>query len=410
MKVVIAAVSSNRFISGVSRHAANVVRSLLTRSEVSELHVIVAPWEYQHMCDAVSSKDSRLHIHAVSLRPGTLSRNLWYYRDLPAIAKQLQADVVHISYPSPIREGAFHCPTVVTLHDFYPYDIPSNFGFPKVIFNRLILQQCLGAANAISCVSDSTRLRLGIKAPKALPKSVTVYNCVEPATPAVKPSFVEPWCNSAFLLCVAQHRRNKNIVLALKVFNRLLSRGDIDPSTRLLIVGMPGPESALIHKMARQANLTQRVVFASGISDAEMQWCYRNCEVLLAPSIVEGFGLPIAEAMIAGCRIVCSDIPAFRELGRQGCRFIELGPDAEVQFAEAICDSLHERRPLPSHLPYLSASVIAEQYLRLYQLVITAFGISHPAQIPTPASPASRPFSIQAIPVKQPKQRSVART
>jgi len=371
--------------------------------------VIVAPWEYQHMRDAVSRKDSRLHIHSVPLLPGTLSRNLWYFRDLPAIAQQLQADVVHISYPSPIRKDAFHCPTVVTLHDLYPYDIPSNFGFPKVIFNRLILQQCLRAANAIACVSDSTKLRLGIKSPQSLPKAVTVYNCVEPATSAAKPSFAEPWSNGAFLLCVAQHRRNKNIVLALRVFKRLLSRGDIDSSTRLLIVGMPGPESARIHRLVREESLTQRVVLVSGISDAEMQWCYRNCEVLLAPSIVEGFGLPIAEAMIAGCRIVCSDIPAFRELGGAKCRFIELGPGAGEQFAVAVCESLRERRPLPLHLPNLSASVIAEQYLRLYRLVITAFGISHPALVPALGSPASRPFTTQTTQAKRPEQPSVAR-
>ena len=84
MKIVVAAVSSNTSMSGVSRHAANIVRCLLTRSEVSAIHFLVAPWEYKHICEAVSRKDSRLHIHAVPLRPGTLHRNLWYYSHLPA--------------------------------------------------------------------------------------------------------------------------------------------------------------------------------------------------------------------------------------------------------------------------------------------------------------------------------------
>ena len=89
-------------------------------------------------------------IHAVQLRPGTLHRNFWYWSELPAIARQFNADLVHISYPSLVNRNAFSCPTVVSLHDLYPFDIPSNFGFPKVLFNRAILRQCLRAVNAIA--------------------------------------------------------------------------------------------------------------------------------------------------------------------------------------------------------------------------------------------------------------------
>ena len=64
-------------------------------------------------------------------------RNLWYYNQLPAIVRRLKETVVHFAYPAPVNRHALGCPAVVTLHDLYPYDIPSNFGFPKVLFNRL---------------------------------------------------------------------------------------------------------------------------------------------------------------------------------------------------------------------------------------------------------------------------------
>lgn len=373
MKIVIAAVSSNRFMSGVSRHAANLVRCLLNRSEISALHVLIAPWEHQYVCEAIGRTDARLHVHSVPLRPGTLSRNLWYYRGLPAIAEQVRADLVHVCYPSPVNAGAFPCPVVVTLHDLYPYDIPSNFGFPKVLFNRMILKQCLKSADAIACVSDSTRFRLGKEMPQVLVKSVTISNCVEAAPIAQRPSVAMTWADRPFLLCVAQHRRNKNIQLAIRAFKWLLSEGSLDAETRLMLIGMAGPESGRITELIRASGLTQRVVLTSGISDAEMNWCYRNCEVLLAPSIVEGFGLPVAEGRLAGCRIVCSDIAAFREIAGTGCRLVELGPEAEQQFAGAIASSLQERRPLPEHLTHLSPTTIAEQYLRLYRVVVESF-------------------------------------
>ena len=289
MRAVVAAVSSNRSMSGVSRHAANLVKCLLTRPEVTSLHLLVGEWEQKYVNEAIGRRDSRLHLHVVPIGPGTLSRNLWYYRTLPAIASQLHADIVHIAYPSPIRRGAFACPVVVTLHDLYPYDIPSNFGFPRVIVNREILKECLRNANAIACVSDSTRVQLLKRMPQKVLKAVTVNNCVELAPIARRPSFVVQCPVRPFFLCIAQHRRNKNILLALRTFKCLLSQGSIRSDTMLVLIGMPGPETGRIESYIRTSGLNQCVVMTSGLSDAEINWCYRNCELLLAPSIVEGF-------------------------------------------------------------------------------------------------------------------------
>jgi len=370
MKVVIAAVSSNRSLSGVSRHAANLAKCLLIRPEISALHVLVAPWELEYLKNAISRSDRRLRIHAVSLRPGTLRRNIWYYRTLPAIAEQLQADLVHLAYPSLIGRDAFPCPTVVTLHDLYPYDIASNFGFPKVLFNRVVLRQCLKNATSIACVSDATRGRLGTIMPRLLPKAETICNCAEGGPPPRKPPFAASWNEQPFLLCVAQHRRNKNVLFALRVFHSALASGQIAPTMRLVIVGLPGPESAEIFRFVRRADLQHRAVFVDGISDAELAWCYRHAELLLAPSIIEGFGLPVLEAQLAGCRVVCSDIAAFREVGSAGCRLVSLGPGAEHNFALAIAEALRTRRPAATTQARLSPAAIAGQYLVLYGTIL----------------------------------------
>ncbi len=118
-------------------------------------------------------------------------------------------------------------------------------------------------------------------------------------------------------------------------------------------------------------------------------------ELLLAPSSVEGFGLPVVEAELAGCRIVCSDIPAFREVGNEGCRYVELTQDSDQQFAKAIVLSLRERRPLPSHLPHLSPANIADQYVRLYNAVLS------------PASAGVAPVAPKGKAVAMPAQTSI---
>ncbi|MGO9939330.1 MAG: glycosyltransferase family 4 protein [Terracidiphilus sp.] len=372
MKVVIAAVSAPEHLNGVSRHAANVVRGLLTRTEVSDVHLLVGAWQQHTYANAVARQDARLHIHAVPIRRATIYRNCWYYSELPKIAAQLEADIVHLAYPMPVAAREFPCSTVVSLHDLYAFDIPENFGLLKSILNRQVVRQCLKSVDAIACVSESTRQQLGQWLGSSFSeKAVTILNSVESAASNCVRGPQPLHKSQPFLLCVAQHRRNKNIGLALRVFERSLHMGVIAPETQLLIVGVPGPETQQIERQIRTACLERSVVVLCGISDAELQWCYRNCELLLAPSIVEGFGLPVVEALLAGCRVVCSDIAAFREVGREDCHYVPLGRGELEAFTGAIRASLKTPRILPLSMPQLAASAIAEKYIMLYRRLQT---------------------------------------
>lgn len=367
MKIVVAAVSSTTQLSGVTRHAANLVRCLLTRADVLAVHLVVAQWQYASFCSALPQRDARLEIHLVNIGSSSISRNLWYYFELPILSRQLNADIVHLAYPVLVNRRACRCPVVVTLHDLYPYDIPSNFGFPKVLFNRLILQQCLRAVDAIACVSESTLRRLDIYAPRLeLEKATTIYNCVEAGPPVNNVSPLPNWTGEPFLLCIAQHRRNKNIMLALRVFHRLLREGEISPTAFLVIIGIEGPETKCIHHFIREAGLKDRVLLLRGISEAGLQWCYAHCELLLAPSIIEGFGLPIVEAMLHRCCIVCSDIPAFREVGGGYCHYAKLTPSAEEAFIRAIKRTNRSTNLRVPEISRFSSSRIADAYLKLY--------------------------------------------
>jgi glycosyltransferase involved in cell wall biosynthesis len=372
VKVLIGAASYASNISGIQRHACNVVRCLLEQQEVSFVHLVIAPWQRKLVQAAGIKPDVRLSTHIAEMEPSSLSRNLWHYRKLPELAARLKVDLVHLTYPVPVNAAAFSCPTVVTLHDMYPYEIPMNFGFPKFIFNRLVLKQCLRNVDAIACVSDVTRLRLEQYASAAVwQKGVRIYNCVEGQPACASQSPIPNWQGEPFLLCVAQHRRNKNLLLLIRTFDRLLRSGHVASNMKLIILGITAQDTRNIHRLVSTLSLGESVCFLEGLSEAELQWCYTRCEAVVAPSLTEGFGLPVAEGLLAGCRIVCSDIPAHREVGDGQCRFVALGRDAEVTLAEAIVEALKDPKGKPAFLPQFSSPVLAKQYISLYRKLLT---------------------------------------
>lgn len=377
MKILIVLTSLSRHISGVQRHGFNLARCLLMRNDIKEVHLVIAFWQHGVLQSIEPIRDNRLHLHTVKLSNDPLQRNWWYYTKLPRLATELGVDVVHLTYPLPVGRRGYQCPVVVSLHDVYPYDVPDNFGFPKVLFNKAILRQCMQAADAIACVSKSTRGRLEHIYPQiARSKATVICNCVESQSHVSAHSPVPRWAGEPFLLCVAQHRPNKNLLLLLGVFRRLLSTKQINSRTRLVIVGVPGPQTKLIQQFMSVAQLMHRVVLLTGLHDDELQWCYRNCGLLVAPSVVEGFGLPVAEALLAGCRVICSDIPAFREIGGNHCEYIPLDKDAELAFTKAIRTGILHPRPRSSALPQFSAKRIAEQYCQLYSALLNPVPLS----------------------------------
>jgi glycosyltransferase involved in cell wall biosynthesis len=371
MKIMLVAASVSSSMSGVQRHAFNMARCLLSHPGIDSITIVLAPWQRELARTSGLHAGPRLSFYFAEMHNSSLSRLHWFYRDLPTLARKLQPDLVHLAFPAPTDASSFSCPVVVSLHDLYPYEIPSNFGLLKGYFNRLILRQCLRAVNAIACVSETTLLQLDHYLPtQAGQISCRIYNCVEPIPVNAPLNPLAGLQGEPFLLCVAQHRRNKNIPLLIRIFERLRRSSDFDPATRLIIVGIKGPETHNIARMIRQDELEDFVLLRHGLSESELQWCYRYCEAVITPSIIEGFGLPVVEARMAGCHVICSDIPAFREFGGDS-NYVSLRAGADAAFATKVLGILRRPRPQPHSMPELAAPVIADQYVRLYRRLLT---------------------------------------
>jgi len=365
MNLLITAISSATGPSGICRHAYNLVRCAASRDEVFQITLALGNWQESYFNTSFNLEDIRVKIVSVGISNDAFARNTWYLRELPKLADEVAADIVHLSFPAPIRRDAMRCPVVVSLHDLYPYDEPNNFGFPKVFFNRVFLQQCLKEVDCVACVSETTLARLKLRFPRsAHRKAVVVHNCV--TIGSIDP-VLPPERQSRFALLIAQHRANKNIPLALKAFEELIQGKKNNSYLSLLVVGNQGPETTAIKSLIRQRSLETSVELIDGVSDGELRWLYTNCEFLMAPSSIEGFGLPIIEGLFCGCRVVCSDIPSFREIGGDACHYFDLHAESDSSaMVQAICKALTEPARPAKRLERFVMENVAKEYAALY--------------------------------------------
>ncbi len=118
-----------------------------------------------------------------------------------------------------------------------------------------------------------------------------------------------------YFVVVGTIEARKNLAFLLQVWKQWTQQGR-QPRARLVIVGRRGWESENVFDLLdRSAALAPTVVEVAELGDHGLAALLRGARAALAPSLVEGFGLPIAEALALGVPVIASDIDAFREVG-----------------------------------------------------------------------------------------------
>ena len=359
--------------TGVCRHAANLARCLADTDRVSRVTLVVGEWQRSYFEQSFNLESPKIQLVSIDIRNSSLSRNQWFIFGLPKLAFQLQPDIIHLSFPFPFVQRWFKSPVVSTIHDLYPFECPENFGYPQVWFNQLFLRQCLHNSDGLICVSKCTleSLKHYFSEIDSHQKTVVIYNYVDfnhisPKIP--EQFFLEE--GATFLLSVAQHRKNKNLDLLIQAYARLLTDGQLNHSTKLILVGSSGPETGNLQTLIQSLNLQSQVILLSSLEDEELCWLYKNCELFVIPSSTEGFCLPLVEAMTLSCRVVCSNIPIFQEVGSLDCAYFDLSDQSIQNLSETMTSALRRSPPSQSSThSRFSKEMVANQLLDFYASV-----------------------------------------
>ncbi len=231
-----------------------------------------------------------------------------------------------------------NCPTLLTVHDARP--ILSDVPMVRRAIYRQVLRRSLRDADAVITVSDTMRAELAAVEPRA--SITTIYNGIDPAPfeaakgsgPAIVRGLGLP---SDFLLAVGHFEPRKNyasLIEAILILRRT------HPTVDLVIVGKDGGSLAEARALIERLGLSGQVRLLSSVDDRQLAGLYDAARLVVFPSTYEGFGIPLLEAMAAGCALCLSDIPVFRELTEnRGAYFPPLAPPMIAASVAALLDS-----------------------------------------------------------------------
>jgi glycosyltransferase involved in cell wall biosynthesis len=283
------------------------------------------------------------------------------------------ADVVHICDHSNAVYMKYvgDRPHVVTCHDLLA--VRSALGeFPehRTRWSGRRLQRMivggLARARNIACVSDATRADVLRILPPGNRNVTRVYNALNyPYRPMDEEKALAHLrrmgipAGRPFILHVGGNQWYKNRAGVLQIFARLRARM---PGLLLVMAGKPW--TAGMRRMAASHQLEGAALEITGASEEDLRALYSRAGALLFPSLQEGFGWPIAEAIACGCPVVTSNRAPMTEVAGEAA--IHVDPLDHEAAAAAVSSVVESRKRLSPVTPFTTVAMI-DGYLEMYE-------------------------------------------
>ena len=309
------------------------------------------------------------------------ARVAWEQLTLPALIRQRGIQVLHSPanvLPEFLPRG---CASVVTLHDLAFLRMPEVLTRPKRMYHRTFTTRSLRRASRIIAVSESTSRDLTELLEIPQQHIVTVYPCIderfmEPLAEGDVQAFRQrQGLEDGFLLYMGTLEPRKNIPTLLDAYARL--RQTTGTRVKLVLAGGKGWLYEAIFARVQQLGLEAEVVFPGYVSDAEQPLWYRAATAFVYPSLYEGFGIPVAEALACGIPVVTSTTSSLPEAGAG------IALTVDPHDIEAMATALHRalsdvalqekcRSLAPGVVERFSASAMVRQTIAVYEQAITS--------------------------------------
>lgn len=280
--------------------------------------------------------------------PGFLQRLLATHYDIPKLAKKLDVNLVHfMTMPVSLH---LSCPSILTVHDIAFHLFPDTVDLMRRVYYRATLGISIRNARTIITNSETTATELSGLHPDAKGRiKVTTFGLPQWAETN---SPVSMRNNSAPLLFVGSLEPRKNLD---RILDAYLQFRKSNPESELPILTIAGARGWLDQKLVKrieQLEDEKLVVWLGYCNSDKLKELYKSSSILLFPSLHEGFGFPILEAMASNLPVITSDRGAMKEVSGGAALLVD--PDSTDSIAQAI-EKLYFDRELAGRITKLGA-------------------------------------------------------
>lgn len=216
-------------------------------------------------------------------------------------------DILPLGLPKKIKK-------ILVVHDLVPVLYPETMANYNHLVHKLFFEKSIKTADAIIAVSQATKKDI-IRHFRIAPEKIVVIH------EGVKETFSPPeeekilslrqkyGLSKPYILNVGTLEPKKNHITLLKAFKRLKIDWD------LVIIGKKGWKAESFFSALKELKLSERVKILGYLPAEDLPAFYAGSEIFIFPSLYEGFGLPLLEAMACGASVICSNVSSLPEIG-----------------------------------------------------------------------------------------------
>ena len=359
---------------GTGRYAINLLRALLaapsaTASDI-EFVIFTGPQTTQELLHGFAGRYRERFLAAKS----SLLRALAL---IPAALRRERIDVFHgldhVAIPLVGKRGQY----VASIHDVIPLKFPHLFTAKHRFMVRAGLARIAKQANLVIAPSQATREDILAHTPLGADRVCVIPpGCESQFTPETDPERLAQVRSryalpAHYILALGTLEPRKNLPALLQAFAELRQRRDVDPELQLVLAGARGWKEGEIFHTFKRLGLEQAVVFPGFIAEHDLPDVYRGATCFAFPSLYEGFGFPVLEAMACGVPVLASNTSSSPEVAGDAALLIDPGDTTAMAEAlyrllsdEALRTELQRKGLTRSRL--FTWDVTAQQMLDLY--------------------------------------------
>ncbi len=303
---------------------------------------------------------------------------LWHNSLLPWYSSAKNYDVVHI--PSirrvPLIKG---CPVVATVHDMAPLALAGKYDQARTFYHRHILAKLVHRCDHVITVSHYTKSDLIRFTGYPAEKITVIYSGIDRETykPLPKDEALEVLQERygiarPFIVYVSRvEHPAKNHLNLIKAFELFKAR---HPSTHQLVLAGPDWSGAeVVKQYANASRVKESIHFLGSIPREDIVRLYSTCDFMVFPSLFEGFGFPLLEAMACGAPVICSNTTSLGELATGYADTFDPSQPEEICRAMVVAAGYSDRQSrIEKGMAYsatFSWAAAAQQVLKVYSAV-----------------------------------------